>query len=804
MDQRKALLAERIRSVRAGFVAALPDKESDIAHHWNTLRHQGWDPAVATGLQRLAHTLAGSGGTFGFPEISSTARALDESLGQTLRLGASGIDRMRPETLLKLNEQVDSLLRVIRESRLQADAAAPVPVMGERVETTAKPVVVIDDDPFLRERMSAVLEAAGYEVVSFETPARAMPWFQEHQPGLVLLDLMFPGRRGPAFDVIADLRGETGQRTPVAVISGHADFRSRMEATRAGADAYLVKPLDEARLLELAAQLTAQRLDDRWRCLVIDDDEPLAQQVAAWLANADLIADWSSSARDSWLKVREFHPDVIVMDINMPECNGIELATMLRQDAETACIPIVFLTADTDQRTRRNAMAAGADDYLLKPVQRHPLVQAVTAQARLGKRLQGRVSRVARQASHGGGLSRHFFFNRLEQEIDAVRDGAVHPALVLIGLKSAPAVLADQGVVGLAALQEQWQERLKDSGETAWALLGDNHVGLLLARDTASGHRQKAAAVLAQLTAAPFRIEEQAVAADACAAILHLRQAQAATAVLKQAEQTLSLALDEAAGTLIDAYVGDAGAVEATGSLPLDRLRMVYQAIATLDDVGDPVNSVQARLADHEGNLLPGGSFLTELEKRGLLPELDAWVFRSAHQVLTDQVHAGQGLTLIVPVSAQSLSNVVYLETVRTLLAESPMRHPRQRLVIAIAESSVITHRTPVERLNTLLRGLGSGLMITGYGGSINAIGILELLQPLYVRLDDALTRRLERKGEYAADDRDVLTAALAQGATVVAGGIDSAGSLSGLWTKGIRCFQGYYIREPETAPALA
>lgn len=803
MDQRKALLEERIRSVRAGFVAALPDKSAAIARSWNALRFSGWDITGATELQRLAHTLAGSGGTFGFPEISSTARILDESLGQSLRLGAAGIDRVRPETLLKLNEHVDSLLRVIRESLLRVDAPLPIPELDREADVPAKPVVIIDDDPFLRERMSAVLEAAGYDVVAFETPSRAMPWFQEHQPGMVLLDLMFPGRRGPAFDVIANLRGETGQRTPVAVISGHADFRSRMEAIRAGADAYLVKPLDESRLLELAAQLTALRLDDRWRCLVIDDDELLAQQVAAWLCSADLIAEWVGSPRDSWLKVREFCPDVIVMDINMPECNGIELATMLRQEAETACIPIVFLTSDTDQGTRRNAMAAGADDYLLKPVQRHPLVQAVIAQARLGKRLQGRVSRVARQAAQGGGLSRHFFFNRLELELDAIKEAVVHPALVMIGLKTAPAVLESKGVVGLAALQEQWQARLMESGEHTWALLGDNNTGVLLARDTVSGHRLKVAALLAQLTAAPFHIDGCPVAAEACAAILHLRQTQAASVVLRQAEQTLSLALDEPPGTLIDAYAGSAGAVEATGSLPLERLRTVYQAIATLNDEGEPVSSMQARLADNEGNLLPGGSFLTELEKRGLLPELDAWLFRTAHHVLTTQINPEQGLTLIVPASTQSLTSMVYLETLRTLLSESPMRHQRQRIVIALTESSAITHRTQVEHLNTLLRGLGSGLMLTGYGGSINAIGILELLQPWYVLLDETLTRRLERKGEYTDADRAVLEEAMAQGATVVAGGMDNAASLSGLWTKGIRCFQGYYIREPEMAPAL-
>lgn len=803
MDPRKALLEARIRSVKAGFVAALPEKGAAIAGHWRTLRHNGWDDQEGLELQRLAHNLAGSGGTFGFPEVSRTARELDISLGKILR-AESSTRNIRPETILKLEEQVDSLLLVIKDALVNQDSPADTPVLTQIVAGPGKSVVVIDDDPFLRERMSALLEAAGYQVTAFETPAKAIPYFQEHQPAMVLLDLMFPGRRGPAFEVIAHLRGETGQRTPVAVISGHADFRSRMEATRAGADAYLAKPLEESRLLEVAAQLTDRRLDDGWRCLVIDDDEAMARQVAAWLCHAGLTAEWVTSPADSWLKVREFHPDVIVMDINMPEYNGIELATMLRQDAETTFIPIVFLTSDTDTRVRRQAMAVGADDYLLKPVDRLPLVQAVLAQARLGKRVQGRVSRLSRQAG-GGGLSRHFFFNRLEWALDEAGEGMVRPALVLLALVEAPKVLETHGVLGMAALQQLWQERLEGLEEDVWTLLGENIVGLLLPRDTPSGHRMRVSAILSRLAVAPYSINGQEIASSACAAILNLRQGKAPAAVLLQAEQALGLALDGEPGTVIEAYVGDAGPIETSGTLPTDRLRVVYQAIATLDEEGegncDPVKSVLVRLADADGQLLPAGSLLADLEKSGLLPELDAWLLRQAHRILTSQIDAAQGLTLVVSASPQSLGSAVYLETLRALIAMSPMRNPRQRLVVAISEASAITHRSQVERLAALLQELGLGLMVNGYGGSINAAAILEQLRPLYARLDEGLGRRLEKTGEYLADDRALLETAEALGVTVVAGGIERAASLSGLWAKGIRWFQGYYIHEPESAP---
>ncbi|RZU47675.1 PleD family two-component response regulator [Fluviicoccus keumensis] len=793
MDPRTARLEARIQQVKAGFLASLPETVSRIRDLWNSLRHAEWTDAQARELQIIAHRLAGSGGTFGFPEVTRLGAGLDAALGAAMVGGT-----VLPETILAMDGQVEGLIRVVRDALITAPEASgdPVPLLTQPVARALKLVVVIDDDEFLRERLSILLEGAGYRVVAFEGPAQAMPFLQEHQPAMVVLDLMFPGRRGPAFDVVADIRGETGQRTPVVVLSGQVDFRSRLDATRAGADAYLVKPVDDAQLLETAASLTSRKLDDSWRCLVIDDDEHLARQVTEWLEHSDMVADWAPSARDSWLKVREFRPDVLVLDINMPECNGIEYAQLLRQDANTAHLPIVFMTADAADITRRKAMAAGADDYILKPIDRSALTRAVLARARLGRRVHDKVARLTRQSSQGGGVSRHYFFNELERVMDHGDDSPVQPALLLLALNASAAIAERHGVVGLAALQEQFQTRLASAGAEPWTLLGENIVGILLPRDTMTGHQPKARSLISRLSAVPYRVSGEAVPSGVAAALLQLRQGHAVATVLSQAGQMLNLALDGEPGVLIDGFVGEAESVEVSGSLPQDRLRLVYQAVATIDEEAQPVYTVLARLVDSGENLLPAGRFLEELEKKGLLPELDAWVFRSAHRTLTERIAENTALTLMVHVSAQSLGNAIYMETVASLLADQPMRHAEQKLVVAVPESVAVTHRHMVERLSQMLAAGGGGLMLTAYGSSAMAARLVAELKPLYVRLDDALVQRLSASTPKPAD-RSLLAAAVADGAMVVAGGIESAASLSGLWAQGVRWFQGYYIQEP-------
>ncbi len=797
MENRNTKLEERIRSVQQSFIASLPSYVVDLGKKWQVLRHVAWDTNTAVELQSFAHKLAGSGGTFGFPDISRTAAVLDVALGEALDCIT---DDIPPETIVALESQLLDLQRVLNSviDSTNNHVASELPVLTAKIIEPKGLVVVIDDDELLCERVAIILENEGYNVATFSEPPQAIELLQEEQPVLILLDLMFPGQRWPAFEVISDIRGETGQRTPVAVMSGRADFRSRLQATRAGADAYLIKPLENHQLLATVTQLAARPIHDRWRCLVVDDDEFLAKQLVEWLRQTGMIAEWVAAPRDSWLKVREFRPDVLVLDVNMPECNGIEFATMLRQDVNTSQLPIVFLTSDGAERTRRDAMAAGADDYLLKPIKRDAFISAVKARARLSKRLQDQVSRVTQQSVQGQGLSRHFFFNEFERVLDDAVDGYVQSALVLIGLVEVGEISKAVGMLGLAAVREQLLARLVSLNLATWSLLGENIIGILLPRDTATAHQNTVKNILDTLSASPYLVNGVAMDSSHCAAILHLRNGQvAANAILLQAEQMLGMAIEAGASTILDGFVGASEAVESTGRLPVNRLRMVYQPVVTIADESYHVSTVLARLADAEGNLLPAGQFLSALEQRGWLPELDAWVFRSAHQVLTTKIPVAEQQTLIVHASSRSLSSAVYMETIQSILAEQPMRNPQQCLVIAIPETSTVTHRHIVEQLNKSLCAAGCGLMVSGYGASASSMKMFEYLTPMYVRLDQVLTQRLEQ-ANYLEADRAVIDAAETAKTIIVAGGIESAGSLSGLWAKGIRWFQGYFIQQPE------
>jgi diguanylate cyclase (GGDEF)-like protein len=126
----------------------------------------------------------------------------------------------------------------------------------------------------------------------------------------------------------------------------------------------------------------------------------------------------------------EFKPDLILMDVYMPECTGLELARVIRQENAYLNIPIVFLSAEPDVDRRFAAMSTGADDFQSKPIKDEHLVSVVLSRARRFRALAKAVSR----DSLTGVLKHAKFKERLAAEISRAGRQAVPLSFVLLDL----------------------------------------------------------------------------------------------------------------------------------------------------------------------------------------------------------------------------------------------------------------------------------------------------------------------------------------------------------------------------------
>jgi CheY-like chemotaxis protein len=124
----------------------------------------------------------------------------------------------------------------------------------------------------------------------------------------------------------------------------------------------------------------------------IVDDSPVSSKIISRMLkkNSDYYSVKIWDGPECIKKAKEVKPDLILLDIQMPGMNGIEVCKVLRKDEQTYDIPVIFVTASTDNETLKEAFESGGTDYVRKPVNKIELlarIKSVLIQKKLEKRL---------------------------------------------------------------------------------------------------------------------------------------------------------------------------------------------------------------------------------------------------------------------------------------------------------------------------------------------------------------------------------------------------------------------------------
>lgn len=130
------------------------------------------------------------------------------------------------------------------------------------------------------------------------------------------------------------------------------------------------------------------------RILVVDDEQDAVDLVAFNLKQAGFHVITAANGADALGKVQKFQPDLIVLDLMMPELDGLEVCKMLRRDSATAGIPLIMLTAKATEVDRILGLELGADDYVTKPFSPRELVLRVRNLLGRGKTRESRMERL--------------------------------------------------------------------------------------------------------------------------------------------------------------------------------------------------------------------------------------------------------------------------------------------------------------------------------------------------------------------------------------------------------------------------
>jgi len=186
---------------------------------------------------------------------------------------------------------------------------------------------------------------------------------------------------------------------------------------RVGGEAYFTKPVDVNALIDVLDRLVLHSDIPAYRVLIMDDSRVQANYIAMQLRNAGLAAEIVSDPLKIIDHMSGFNPDLLLLDMYMPDCTGMELAKVIRQMEQFISVPIVFLSAETDKEKQMAALGNGGDDFLTKPIEPEHLISAVTTRIERYRKL--RVLMV--QDSLTGLLNHSTTKDRLAQEFERAR-----------------------------------------------------------------------------------------------------------------------------------------------------------------------------------------------------------------------------------------------------------------------------------------------------------------------------------------------------------------------------------------------
>ncbi len=358
----------KLRALREQYARHLPSKVATLAAKWQAICAQPDDPAPAQHLVREFHTLAGSGSSFGFPEISRLARLAEERLREGL---GNLADPALHRTLDELLDALDSAARTPAEAT-DASVAAETAPQDRRI------LLLVSHDA-TREALEKQLALYGYESHALPDAEAMAAALAERPPRALVVDA-------------DDCSGETQRRfheqierlgagAPLLVLSASGDIGNRLQAVRAGAAAFFTRPPDLHAFIDTLDKLVHIREQDPYRILIVDDNLDKAQLYAGTLEQAGMHTRVVDRPLEVLEHMHEFNPELILLDLHMPDCHGTELAAVIRQHEAHVSTPIVFLSSERDIGEQLAAIRLGGDDFLTKPIGAAHLVSAVRSRA---------------------------------------------------------------------------------------------------------------------------------------------------------------------------------------------------------------------------------------------------------------------------------------------------------------------------------------------------------------------------------------------------------------------------------------
>lgn len=686
------------------------------------------------------------------------------------------------------------------------EAGAAPAATGQPAADSAPPpieplsIVYLGTDGALALELDRRLRAAGAVFERVEHPTALAARIAARPVDLAVVEAADAAALGEVGPLARRAREDGSPMRLVALIESDG-FDERLRALRAGCDSVLDRSTDaaqlHARLLDLADDVRGAP----FRVLIVEDDRPQAMFADALLRKRGMLTHIALTPNEALEAIDAFAPDLILMDLHMPECSGAELTALIRQRDAFLATPIVFLSGEQDADLRFEALLAGGDDFLSKPIRPQHLIDAVGSRVRRARRISRRQATVASARAAAQRLRDPVQLEHRLAELLAVEDATDRAGGVLVvGIHEAAQLRERYGATELEHALAELGARLADALPQEWiaAYGGEGYLLLDSARD------DEALVALAQslrehVARAPVTIGGQARTLGAAVGIcrFHGHRGDAASMLANAAQALTSARKERTGGVAVYAVarverVSPALIAVVRDALEQTRLDVVFQPIVSL--LGEDEQQFQAllRVTDAGGRVYSASELVPAAEQAGLIDRVDRQILARCIALLAAQVRGGQVPRLFVSQSIASVSDAQRVDWLRAQLGAANLAP--DRLVLELRAADAAAGGDAVTAFALAIRELGAGLALSGFESNPALDALLQRLPLDFVKLSPRYTstQREELRGELAA----IVERAHGGGMRVIAPRVEEARTAAALWSAGVDLIQGNLVQQ--------
>lgn len=197
-------------------------------------------------------------------------------------------------------------------------------------------------------------------------------------PDVILLDLSFPDPSADGLTLLRELV-EQFPSIPVLAFTGRDNLADRVAVSRLGGRGFLHKPVEPPQVFQAITQVLSPTLTTEAKVMVVDDDPAALAMLRHLLQPWGFQVTCLENPQQFWEVLTATAPHLLILDLEMPTFSGIDLCQVVRQDPQWGDLPILVVTAHTNAESLQRVFAAGADDFIGKPVVGPELVTRVTS-----------------------------------------------------------------------------------------------------------------------------------------------------------------------------------------------------------------------------------------------------------------------------------------------------------------------------------------------------------------------------------------------------------------------------------------